>query len=325
LTADNNWKVVFGRLKHNQSIELASGLSILDKEDLVSLIGTPEDVDAAAAQIGEVSGEQLELDRSEYDFRRIFVSNLDVAGRKLSALRLPQTYGAIVTRVRRGDIELLAHSNLVLELGDRVRVVAPRPLLKALSDFFGDSYRALSELNLFSLGLGIGLGIVIGMIPIPLPGGIEFKLGTAGGPLLVALVLGALHRTGRLVWTIPYSANLTIRQLGLTMLLAGIGTRSGYTFLQTLSESGGWSIFLSGALISLSTAFFMLWVGYKWLKIPFGVLTGMTAAVHTQPAVQGFAVNQAGNDLPNHGYALAFPMATIAKIIIAQALMALLK
>lgn len=162
------------------------------------------------------------------------------------------------------------------------------------------------------------------MIPISLPGGIQFKLGEAGGPLLVALVLSAVRRTGPIVWNLPYSANLTIRQLGLTVLLAGIGIRSGYTFLSTMTQAGGLTILLAGAVVSIVTPLLVLWIGYRWLKLPFGVLTGIVSAVHTQPAVQAAALAQARNDLPSHGYALAFPMATITKILLAQILVAFL-
>ena len=131
--------------------------------------------------------------------------------------------------MRRGDIDLLAHGDTVVELGDRVRVVALRTDMPRLTKLFGDSYKSLSEVNLLSLSLGLAVGVLIGLIPIPLPGGVVITLGMAGGPLLVGLVLGALRRTRGLVWTIPYSANLTLRQIGLTLLLAGIGIRSGYT------------------------------------------------------------------------------------------------
>jgi putative transport protein len=182
----------------------------------------------------------------------------------------------------------------------------------------------LSEINLLSLGVGISLGLLVGMIPITLPGGLQFRLGEAGGPLIVALILSALRRTGPVVWSLPYSANLTLRQFGLTILLAGIGIRSGYTFLSTLQNAGGLQILLAGAIVSLVTAFLVLFITYKLLKIPFGLAIGMMAAVHTQPAVQAYAVAQARNDLPNHGYAMAYPMATIAKILIAQLLVAFL-
>ncbi len=231
--------------------DLVTGDTVLALDDLVSVIGPPEDVDVVVKELGVASVEQLDLDRSDYDFRRVFVSNRALVGKRLADLELPQRFGAIVTRVRRGDIELLANGDVVLELGDRVRFVAPRSQVKALSDYFGDSYKSLSEINLLSLGLGISLGLLIGAIPITLPGGIVFKLGDAGGPLIVALVLSALRRTGPIVWTLPYSANLTIRQLGLTILLAGIGIRSGYTFLATMQASGGLQIFFAGAVVSV--------------------------------------------------------------------------
>ena len=129
------------------------------------------DTDKAVAWLGERAGEQLELDRSLYDFRRIFVSNPDIAGRTLNELDLPRTYGAIVSRVRRGDIDLLAHGDTVVELGDRVRVVALRTDMPRLTKLFGDSYKSLSEVNLLSLSIGLAVGVLLGLSPIPLPDG----------------------------------------------------------------------------------------------------------------------------------------------------------
>lgn len=330
---NNHWRVMFGRIQHAlptddadpaTRMELITGHTSFAFDDLVSVIGAPEEVDAVVAALGEPVAEQLDVDRSVYDFRRVFVSKYDPVGKRLSDLHLARRFGAIVTRVRRGDIELLAAGDLVLELGDRVRVVAPRSQMRAISEFFGDSYKALSEINLLSLGLGITLGLIVGAIPIPLPGGVQFKLGDAGGPLIVALVLSALRRTGPIVWSLPYSANLTLRQFGLVVLLAGIGIRSGYTFLNTLQNSGGVQILVAGAVVSVMTALLMIVLSHKLLRIPFAVAAGMVAAVHTQPAVQAFSLGQAKNDLPNHGYALAFPMATIAKIVLAQLLVAFL-
>jgi putative transport protein len=319
-----SWDVVFGRIKRGDEISLATGDTRLQSGDLISIVGAPEDVDALIPAIGELTDEHLELDRSLYDYRRMFVSNPAIAGRSLAELRLPQRYGALVTRVRRGDIDLLAHGDLVLELGDRVRVLSRRKDLSELSHLFGDSYKDLSEVNLISLGVGLALGLLLGSVPIPLPGGITFKLGAAGGPLIVGLILGALRRTGPIVWTLPYSANLTLRQIGLIFLLAGIGLRSGYTFLTTFAASGGFALFLAGAVITVTIALLTLIIGYKLLHIPFALLVGMLSALQTQPAVLSFGQDQAGNDLPNVGYALVFPVATISKILFAQLLLTLL-
>lgn len=314
-------ELIFTRLHRNGGLRLMSGDTTLEIGDLLNVVGEPETVAAVVAFLGEESETQLGTDRSEYDFRRIFISNPAVVGRRLADLRLPQEFGALVTRVRQGDIDLLAHADTVLELGDRARIIAHRDDLPALSRFFGDSYKALSEVNLLSLNLGLILGLLLGAIPIPLPNGIVIRLGFAGGPLIVGLILGALRRTGPVVWTIPYSANLTLRQIGLIMLLAAIGVRSGYTFVTTFTDSGGLLLFAAAALVTMGTGLLALLVGYRILKIPFGLLTGMVAGLQTQPAVLGFALEQADNELPNVGYALVFPVATITKIIVAQLLL----
>ncbi|MCB9140080.1 MAG: transporter [Caldilineaceae bacterium] len=325
VTGHEHLTILLGRYRRDGLTRLADGDTRLQIGDLVSVIGTPEDVDAAVGVLGELTSEHLELDRSQYDFRRVFVSNPDVAGRTIASLQLPRTYDAVVTRVRRGDVDILADANTVLELGDRVRVVTRRENMPALSALFGDSYKALSEVNLLNFGIGLSLGMLLGLIPFPLPGGITFKLGMAGGPLIVGLVLGALRRTGPMVWTMSYSANLTLRQMGLILLLAGIGVRSGYTFVSTFQQSGGLSIFAAGAVITTTVAFLTLFIGYKLLNIPYSMLIGMLSGLQTQPAVLGFSTEQSRNEVPNIGYALVFPIATITKILFAQLLLILLR
>jgi putative transport protein len=318
-------RVLVTRVKHGSELFLANAETHLQVGDLVNVLGTPDDVDEATLVMGEIAGEHLAFDLNQYDSHRFFVSNPALAGRKLSELQLPQRYGALVTRVRQGDIDLLADGDIVLELGDRVRVVAKRDEIPELRHLFGDSYRALSEINLLSFGVGVAIGLLVGLIPIPLPGGLTLQLGYAGGPLLTALALGTLRRTGPVVWTLSYSANLTLRQVGLTLLLAAIGVRSGHIFVTTLFQGEGIVIFLAGATITLVTAFLTLWIGYKVLKIPFPLLTGMLAALQTQPALLGFSQEQSKNEVPNAGYALVFPIATISKILLAQALYLLLR
>jgi putative transport protein len=326
LSQKHGWDVLFGRIKPVQDGHtfLAGAQTRLHAGDLVSVIGAPEDLDRVTTYLGEKSDVQLGLDRSEYDIRRIFVSNPKVAGHRLKDLNIMQQFGAIVTRIRRGDVEWLAHGDTVLELGDRVRVLAKPEYMPIVSNFFGDSYRALSEINLLSFNLGLALGLLLGLIPVPLPGGIVFRLGLAGGPLIVALILGKLGRTGPLVWQLPYSINLALRQVGLVLFFASVGIRSGYAFFNTLAQSGGLIIFLAGAAITCFTALATLWVGYRVFRIPMGLLGGIVAGVHTQPAVLSYSLDQSGNDLPNIGYATVFPIATICKILFAQLLLAVL-
>jgi putative transport protein len=326
LMRNSGWNIVFGRLQHNGDVGVATSDTYLYTDDLVSIVGARDAVEKAAAGLGEIAPESLELDRHTLDFRRVFVSNHEVVGRPLNELDLPRRFGAIITRVRRGDIDLLPHGDTVLELGDRVRVVTRRENMEAISKYFGDSYRELAEVDVVSLGLGIALGLLLGMVPIPLPGGVTISLGFAGGPLIVALILGYLERTGPIVWSLPYSANLTLRQFGLTLFLAAIGTRSGYSFANTFAEGGGLAValFVGGAAITCLTAIATLAVGFKLLKIPLSLLIGMLAGLGTQPAVLAFANEQTKNELPNIGYATVYPMAMVAKIVGAQLLLLLL-
>lgn len=321
--AGRGWDVTFGRIRSDGRVLLASGQTRLQPGDQVSVIGPADDVAAVATLLGTTTDEQLEVDRSEFDFRRMFVSNASIAGRRLRDLNVPERFGAFVTRVRRGDSEFVAHGDTVLELGDRVRVVARPGNMREISRFFGDSYRALSEIDILTFNLGLALGLLVGMLPIPLPGGLTIKLGVAGGPLIVALILGALERTGPLVWNIPYSSNLTLRQIGLILFLAGVGTRSGYVFVTTLQQGGGLAMFGAGVAITGIMAFIALWIGYKLLHIPFGLLLGMVAGFQTQPAILGFALEQTGDEWPNIGYAAVYPVALITKIVLAQLLLTL--
>jgi putative transport protein len=313
--------VVFGRHKRDGQIRLVGPDTRLALGDLVTLVGAVDQVDRAMAFLGEPCDESLQFDRREYDYRRVFVSSPRIAGRTLAQLDLSRAFGAVVTRLQRGDVELVPHDTTRLELGDRLRIVCPHDRAEAVTRFFGDSYRAVSEIDVMGLGLGIALGLLLGMIPITIPGLVTFKLGVAGGPLLVALVLGNLRRTGPLVWSLPYGANLTLRQLGLILFLAGVGTRSGHAFASTLRAGNFWPLLAIALVVTLVVAGLTLVIGYKVLRIPYGQLQGLLAGLQTQTALLAYAQEQARNDLPNVGYATIYPMAVIVKIVIAQILL----
>ena len=321
LIKQNGWTAVFGRYRRGDDTSLANWDTTFVLGDRVAVVGRDEDLSEIQALLGEQADSEITREISTYSPHRVFVSNPDVAGKRIAALNLNEDFSAVITRVRRGDVDLLARGDTVIELGDRIRFVAREKDVPELVKLFGDSYQALSQINLLSFGLGMAAGLLLGMITFALPGGISFRLGFAGGPLIVALVLGALRRTGPIVWTLPYSANLTLRQIGLIFLLAAVGIRSGHTFVETLQTGGAGWIFLAGSVVSLGTAFLILIVGYKLLKMPFSILTGMVA---NQPAILDFALTRVGNQLPTFGYALMFPLGLILKIVYVQVLFALL-
>ncbi len=310
-----DWEVVFGRVKKEDRDTLVNWDSSFSLGDRILIIGSQAELNNVESILGERALHDLEEDRREYDVRRIFVSNPDVVGKSLSSLHLDRNYECIISRIRRGDMEMLAKGDTILELGDRIRFVARRKDLKKLAELFGDSYTDSAKVNLFTFGLGIGLGLLLGNIEVSL-GTISFKLGYAGGPLIVGLLLGALRRTGPVVWTLPYAANVTLQQIGLILLLATIGVRSGHSFVEAMSSEGFW-IILGSTIISLLTAISTLLIGYKIIKIPFSLLMGI---VSNQPAILDFALSKSGSRLPIFGYTMMFPLALISKIVIAQIL-----
>ncbi|MGB8931177.1 MAG: TrkA C-terminal domain-containing protein [Anaeromyxobacteraceae bacterium] len=317
------WRVIFGRLQRDGVVALATHESRLQPGDLVTAVGTASELARVAARLGQAASEGIDLDRSEFDLRRVFVSHAEVAARPLRELELERRFDAVVTRVRRGDVELLPSDDMRLEMGDRVRILAPVRRLAEVATFFGDSYRGASEVDVLTFGLGLALGLLLGALPLPLPGGAHVSLGFAGGPLLVALVLGTVERAGARLWNLPGGANTTLRQIGLVLFLAGIGTRAGPGFLQTFASSGGAVLFAAGAAITFTTAFASLWAAHRLLGIPLSLAIGMVAGIHTQPAVLGFAVAQTKNEIPHLGYAAVYPVATISKILLVQLLLAM--
>ena len=308
------WNVAFGRYFSSGQSILSNWDTILKEGDEVVVVGSKQDIEEVTQLLGQVSDSGVAFDRSLFDSRRIFVSNPKVAGKTLASLNLKEKYNAVITRIRRGDIDMVAKGDTVLELGDRIRFIARNEDLENLSNYFGDSYQESSKLNLFSFGLGIGLGLIIGSIEFNIGDSISFKLGYAGGPLIVGLLLGALKRTGPIVWTLPYSSNVTLQQIGLIFLLSAVGVSSGSAFVDSL-DFQGFCIFIASAVISLLTVFISLFIGYKVVKIPYSLLMGM---VSNQPAILDFAMSRSRNRLPMYGFAMMFPLALIMKIIIAQ-------
>lgn len=310
---------VVSRIRHGEQVQLVKPDVELHEGDVAVVVGDTDALKLAEQIFGPPSLLRLEHEIDHLDRRRLFVSSPEVVGKSIRELDLENQMGATITRIRRGDVDLVPSPDTHLKFGDLVRVVSTHGNFSTLSQYFGDSIKGTAETDFGSVAVGMVLGALIGMLPIPLPGGSILRLGLAGGPLLVALVLGKLERTGRVTWSIPVSANLTLRQIGLLLFMAGVGTRAGYSFAQTI-RTGGAQVIAAAAVVTLAVVFTTLIVGYKVLKLPFETVMGMASGIHTEPASLTYAAQVAGNDRPNIAYTTVYPIAMIGKIILAQLL-----
>ncbi|NNK80478.1 MAG: hypothetical protein HKO93_03185, partial [Flavobacteriales bacterium] len=211
LMLNYDWNVNFGRIIKDGQLGLINWSTQFQIGDKIIVVGNKEDIDSVVEEFGERVRMPHTKDSRSYDTRSIFVSNPNVAGNTIASLNLDKKYSAVITRIRRGDVEMLAKGETVLELGDRIRFMARRKDLRELSKFFGDSYHQSSRINLFSFGIGMGLGLLLGNINFEIGSIFSFKLGYAGGPLIVGLILGGIRRTGKVLWTLPYGANVTLQ------------------------------------------------------------------------------------------------------------------
>jgi putative transport protein len=319
--ADRYPGVGFSRVEHDGTVGLATAAHELVAGDAVVVLGPEAAVAAFAGAVGERSDRHLPLDRSVLDFRRIVVSNRRMAGRRLADLDLVARYGVTVTRVRRGDDDLVAHDDMVLQLGDRVRVVGPTPQLGTVARLFGDSERRLAEVDAAGFAFGIAAGLAVGAITLPLPGSLDVQLGVAGGPLLAGLVLGVVSRTGPITWQIPHGPNLVLRQLGILMFLACAGLGSGRTFADAIGTRHGVELMAAGLVVSALFAGLVPLVAEVVLRRNILDSAGILAGVETQPAALAYAAERTnGDERVNDAYALVFPAAMIAKVVVVQLL-----
>ncbi|HVH26372.1 MAG TPA: TrkA C-terminal domain-containing protein [Vicinamibacterales bacterium] len=288
--------------------------TIVRANDVVLLVGSdPAAIGQALELVGEAAA-SIAVDRTALDYLRVFASKGGIVGMPLGSLKLPGGFAYSYVHVRRGDVDLLPDDDLVLEFGDRVGVLCHRADFDAVRRFFGDSIKGVADFSYISLGVGAAMGLLVGLIPFPVPGVGRITLGVAG-VLLVALGLGHIRRTG-IVWTLPLSANLVLRNFGLTVFLAQVGLASGPQFATTVAESG-LTLLLLGAIIMLALIVVTMIAG-RLLGIPADDLFGVVSGVTGNPAILAYASRAMPTDRPDIGYAMVFPSVTVAKILFAQ-------
>jgi len=292
--------------------------TLLSAGDAVLVVAESEDTIAnAAARLGKLEPGRLVSDRSDLDYIRVFVGKANVVGVPLASLPLPAGYPTHLLHVRRYDADLVPAPDLMLEFGDRVGVLMPPERKEEIRRYFGDTVKAAADFSYVSLGIGMVMGVLLGLIPIPIPGVGVVTLGIGGGPLIVALILGKLRRTGPMLWTMPLPANIVLRNFGLAMFLATVGVNAGQPFVRTVAESGLTMLFI-GVAVLLTTVFIVLLVGHYVLKIPYDDLVGVASGATGNPAILVYSTKMAPTERPDIGYAMIFPSMTLVKVIAAQ-------
>jgi putative transport protein len=315
--------VQIAALRRAQRNEPASPNLVVAENDVLLVVGpSKEALDRVSKSFGEAAPGRFVKDRRDVDYLRVFASRHTVVGRALGDLELPGEKASAVLHVRRGDTDLLSRPDLVLEFGDRIGLLANRVDFAALRKFFGDSIKGTADFSYISIGLGMALGFLLGAIQIPLPGIGKLAVGLAG-VLIVALILGNLRRTGGMNWTIPLSANLVLRNLGLTLFLAQVGMASGPKFAATVTETGFLMLGL-GAVVLVALVLPILILGLFVYRMPYDEVAGIVAGATGNPAILAYSNKLAPTDRPDIGYAMIFPAMTIVKILFVDIVAALL-
>jgi putative transport protein len=310
--------VRFSRVRTSRGLDVAAPDVALQPGDLAVVVGPAQAAAAFADWLGDQADEHLPDDRRDLDMRRMTIADPHLSGRTVAELDLAVRFGALVTRVRRGDVDLLATPDLVVQTGDRVRVIAHRDDLPRVAGFLGDSERGVGDINPVGLGLGLALGLAAGQLAIPTPIG-PLRLGSAAGPLLAGLLLGHLGRTGPVSWRLPYAASATLQQVGVLMFLAFAGSLAGGELLVALRSPSSVAVIGLGLTITMTTGMVVV-VTARRLGLGGPRIAGLVAGTQTQPAVLAFARDRSSDERVMVGYALAMPVAMVTKIVAAQVL-----
>jgi putative transport protein len=271
--------------------------------------------------IGQRSDEDITVENSHITFRRVAVTDRDVLGKTVSQLGLDQRFDVAVTRVTRADLEMSAVPGLRLQFGDQVQIVGRAEDLDRATKVLGNSLKELNETHFIPLFIGIVLGIALGTLPIAVPGLPQpVKLGLAGGPLIVALILGRVGRIRRQVWHMPVNTNLAFREFGIALFFAAVGLNAGAKFFATVFSATGLEWLVAGIMVTMLPLLLVGIFARVVLKMNFMDLSGLLSGSMTDPPALAFASNIAGSDAPTVGYATVYPLTTLMRILSAQVL-----
>jgi len=310
--------VNISRIKRGNRVITAKWESLLQVGDVVLAVGTPADLGKMEVILGPETDQEIPLSRDVVT-REVYVSEHRAAGKTLAELNISQRFGVIVTRLDREDIEVVPTGKMRLEIGDLLRIVGSPEDCETFVEFIGRHEKRIHETPILPFAIGISLGILLAYFPLMLPGGITVRLGLAGGPLLVALVLSYYGRVGHFRMRTPYAARFLLRELGLVFFLAGAGTEAGAHFLEVLRDQGITIVF-AGALVTatpIAVAFLLTWFVFHF---DLNSCLGTVCGAKTSTPGLGAACAVVESDEPALAYAAIYPVALIAITAAAQIL-----
>ena len=308
----------------NKQIEIASANTVLQENDKVFVITTETDAETIKTFIGEeIDMERKQWIRMESQFinRRILITKPELNGKRLGQLKLRKLYGINITRINRAGVDLVAKPGLTLQVGDRVNVVGTETAVSNVEKVLGNSMKRLNEPNLITIFVGIALGIVLGSIPISFPGIPQpVKLGLAGGPLVVAILISRFGYHYKLITYTTQSANLMLREIGITLFLACVGLGAGKGFIETIINEGGYVWIAYGAIITLLPLLIVGIIGRYVYKLNYYTLIGVLSGATTNPPALAYSNDLTSCDAPAVGYATVYPLTMFLRVLTAQIL-----
>jgi putative transport protein len=305
----------------NGETRVATARTTLRVGDVLLAVGTRHGLEQFARIVGRTCDQDLIKSAGPVTSRRVVVTRKAVLGKSLRELALGSQHGVTVTRLVRGDLEMTAGADLRLRFGDRLQVVGSPDDVAAVVPLLGDSAKELNETQFIALFVGIALGVIVGVVPIWIPGmSMPVRLGLAGGPLLVGIVLSRLGHVRGLVWHMPTSVNLAFRELGITLFLAAVGLRAGERFFETVWTPTGALWFLWALAIAMVPLVLVGSLARYLFKLNYTVLSGLIAGSTTDPPALAFAGLLTRSDGPHVAYATVYPLTMMLRIVVAQVL-----
>ena len=313
--------VTISRVRHAGETRAATDATVIHRDDRLAVVGTRAGLDQFERVIGQRCDEDLVLPESNITFRRVIVTSRDVLGKTVGELDLGERFGVAVTRVTRADIEMSAVPGLRLRFGDILQIVGSDADLDKAAGALGNSLKELNETHFIPFFIGITLGIVLGTLPIAFPGLPQpMRLGLAGGPLIVALILSHVGSIRRQVWYMPVNTNLAFREFGIALFFAAVGLSAGAKFFTTVFSATGLQWLLAGVCVTVLPLLLVGVFARVALKMNFMDLSGLLAGSMTDPPALAFASNVANSDAPTVAYATVYPLTTLLRILSAQVL-----